>query len=262
MTDKTSDFLGALIDKAWPVGQFYQDAVQPAAKQIGKAGEDFVRAARLLTLPVQGIAMLQEKLDRIRARLDEQVPEARRVPILPRLGAPIIEGLRFAEDGELVTEYMLNLLAAAMDKDKVAEVHPAFPTIARDLAPDEAMILFLLKRHSYKISWSMEIIGSMDRPPGDPFFGPKVFDHNDFPLDQLAQPEHFSMFVDRLQILGVAEMPGIGRQERIPLDMNKPQVAVRNHGITQLTELGKLFARACVPDKLPIRLDHERPHSL
>lgn len=260
MTDKASDFLGALIDKLWPVGKIYVDALQPAAREIGKGGEDFAKAARLLTLPVQGAAMLQEKIDRYRARLDDQVPAERRIPIIPRLGGPLIEGLRFAEDGELVTEFMLNLLAAAMDNKKVADVHPAFPTIARDLAPDEAMILYLLKQRSYKMRYTMAYLPPGNVQPGELVWGEREIEENEFPLTRLAQPEYFTLFMDRLKMLGLAHTEGFGQQEVVHGVVNgqKRQVAVRIHAITELTDFGKLFARACVPDNLPQRIYSQR----
>jgi hypothetical protein len=261
MDDKTSDLLGALIDKVWPVGQIYKDAFQPAAQQLGKAGEDLAKSLRLATLPVQGLAMLQDKIDGWRARLNAQVPEERRIPIHPRLGAPIVEGLRFAEDGDLVTEFMLNLLAAAMDKQKVGDFHPAFATIARDLAPDEAMILYRLKRSSYRMRMYRAYLPVGAVRPGDVTWGPLVSEENEFPLSELGQPEYFSLFMDRLKLLGIAHTEGFGQQEPIleEKDGTKRQTGIRIYAISELTDLGKLFARACVPDELPANTQHRSP---
>ncbi len=254
MAANGSDPLSAVVAKLLPIAEIYKDAAQPAAKELGKAGGDIVKAARLVTLPFQLLAMVQDNFDRYRARVNEQVPPERRQPIPPSLGVPILEALMFADEQALATDMMLNLLAAAMDKERVADVHPAFSRMARDLAPDEAMILYQLKKGPYRMQYKMDLLLAKETRPGEPVWGPKDIELNEFPLNQLAQPEYFSLYVDRLRLLGVASTDVIGNPETIwgEGDGKKRQVGIRHFGITHLTDFGKLFARACVPDELPL----------
>lgn len=235
-----------------PVEKIYEDALQSAAKELGIANSDLIKAGRLLTIPVQLLAIGQERFDRWRKKIQSAVPLERRIPILPSLGGPILESLQYAGDGELVTELMLNLLAASMDGTRVGDVHPAFTRMVRDLAPDEAMILYWLKKRDYPVIWTNELLHPPS-PPGVPPWGERVMERNEFPVENLAQPEHFLMFMERLRLLGLASVHQVGNQETIFAPPGGPhrQTGVRSFGRAALTDLGKMFARACVPDSLP-----------
>ncbi|MHC2459939.1 hypothetical protein ACVMIX_006643 [Rhizobium leguminosarum] len=57
------------------------------------------------------------------------------------IALPIAEKLRFYTDGDPITELYINLLARAMDGQRVGEAHPAFFTVITQLAPDELLFL-------------------------------------------------------------------------------------------------------------------------
>ncbi len=53
----------------------YNDALSPPAKEIGKALKDIFRSFRLLTIPFQGLAFIQDKIDIFLEKTLKKVPE-------------------------------------------------------------------------------------------------------------------------------------------------------------------------------------------
>lgn len=123
------------------VKEVYSDAVADTLKEVSKIGVDFVKTVRLALFPVQYGAMLQDRLARHLQRSIEKVPAARRVAPVESLALEIADKLRYQEDGSVLTEMYVNLLARAMDKERVSEAHPAFLHVISQLAPDEAMLV-------------------------------------------------------------------------------------------------------------------------
>src|ERR1700748_233059 len=117
------------IVKAIPaelVKEVYSDAVADTLKEVSKIGVDFVKMVRLALFPVQYGAMLQDRLARHLQRSIEKVPAARRVAPVESIALQIADKLRYQEDGSVLTEMYVNLLARAMDKERVSEAHPTF----------------------------------------------------------------------------------------------------------------------------------------
>jgi hypothetical protein len=235
--------------KLIPVDKVYGDALQGTAKEIGKAGTDVARVARLLLAPVQLLAAYQVRFERFCERLANKVPEERRVEISSRVSGPVLEALRYIDEQDIVAEYMLNLLAAAMDSARSGDVHPGFSTIVAGLAPDEALILFHLKKVSFQRHFTRELFHG---PPKK--WGPAVFQLNESPSHLLSQPQHLEIYMSRLYFLGLAHVID-QQQEPIvePPDSSTPnlQTGLRVKDKVELTEFGKLFVNACVPDELP-----------
>ncbi len=233
--------------KMLPVEKVYVDGFQGVVREIGAAGTDIVKTARLLLAPFQIGAAYQERLARYCKRLQDKVPEERRQEVPARVSGPILEALRYFDEQDLVTEYMVNLLAAAMDSARGEDVHPAFSTIAVQLCTDEAMILFHLKKNSFDRKYTQRL---MQGPPVR--FELPVFESNDFPLDQLAQPHQYGNLISHLYNLGLAWVVTVNT-EYLYADHTKAriQTGIRKIDRVELTEFGRMFATACVPDELP-----------
>jgi len=134
----------AEIIKAVPV---YQDALQPAAKQVGLALEVAGRTVNLALAPVRALVWGGEKLEEFLQKKVGGKLSAARTPeaeiITPRINvvAPAIEALRFTGDEVDLQEMYANLIATAMDKRVAQRVLPFFVEIVRQLTSDEARIL-------------------------------------------------------------------------------------------------------------------------
>ncbi|WP_053064246.1 hypothetical protein [Caballeronia mineralivorans] len=76
----------------------YEDTLSPALKETGKFGLDLVKALRLVALPIQYAAALQDRLATHLRKSIERVPEDRRVPPVESLALPIAEQLKYYDD--------------------------------------------------------------------------------------------------------------------------------------------------------------------
>lgn len=128
--------------KAVPI---YQDAIQPFAKEAGKALELVGRTVNAALAPVRGVVWGVEKIQEfVNVKVSEKLKD---VPvdeiITPDLSVagPVLESLRFAGHKEELCEMYANLLAASMTNGIASSAHPGFVEIIRNLCSDEAKLL-------------------------------------------------------------------------------------------------------------------------
>lgn len=231
------------ISKVLPVEKAYDDLASPAFKEIGEAARNTVKASRFLLAPVDYLAAQHDRWLHYLKRVNDKVPEERLTAAHPHLTGKVIESLRYLEEDNVLTELFLNLLARAIDKERVSEAHPAFASVIAQLSPDEAVVIFhlneknrLLKQHSaYNVKNNT--------------FGGRTTIANNFPLEKLAFPQNYSMYCDHLHSLNLAGVWQSGNQR--VLSENGVQTGVEITSYAQLTEFGKLFARACLSEEMP-----------
>ncbi|MBA5874645.1 MAG: DUF4393 domain-containing protein [Nitrospira sp. CR1.2] len=232
--------------KAVPAKEVYQDALQPAVRKLGDSLADTVEAARFLLAPIEYIKAWRSRWNRYLKRIEEKVPESNLIEPAPEVIGPAILGLQFSREDGIQTEMFVNLLARAVDKERVVEAHPAYAQIISQLHPDEAIILYLLKRQSYvlteRANYNVETR----------LFSLRSEESNDFPISQLSFPQNFRSFVDHLYHLGLAAITQIGNQE-ILKDANDQQTGVRIRSRIGLMAFGEAFAKACVPDSFDMK---------
>ncbi len=234
------------------VKDIYSDAIAPAMREFGKIGEDAVKVARLALFPVQYGAMLQDRLARYLAKALEKVPEHRRIAPRDAVILPVAEKLRHQEeDGNPIAGLYVNLLARAMDRERLGDAHPAFVHLIGQLAPDEILILLQLSAQRYRVFFR--------RTPGEP----ALLREQVVPLLQrmpdvvmtellsaavlpeyLAQPELFLTFLEHLVALGIVEYTNEPRSGESS-EMSFRILGFEYHFI-RLSAFGQLFHRACV----------------
>lgn len=130
------------IVKAVPV---YEDAIQPAAKELGKS---LTLVAKAINVALAPIKLLVWGYDKIEGYLNESleqklahVPVEDIIPAPLNIAGPAIEALRFSGHDECLRDLYANLLAAAMDRNTTDKAHPGFVEIIKNLSPDEAVLL-------------------------------------------------------------------------------------------------------------------------
>lgn len=138
---------GELVDKV-PI---YQDAVQPAAKQVGKSLETVGKAVNAALTPVEafvwGVEQIREFVRvSVTSRLKDVAPEDIQEPAA-NIAVPAIEALRYTGPDEDLRELYANLLAASMNKNTSSNTHPSFVEIIKNLTSDEAKLLVYFKDH-------------------------------------------------------------------------------------------------------------------
>jgi hypothetical protein len=218
--------LAGLLAKT-PVKEIYNDAVSPAAKQVGRVFEDVVKIARLPLIPVQYLASFQDKYDRfLRASIDK-VPDERRILPAPQLLGATLEAINYEpEDSELYNMFS-ELLSKASDSSSNGLVHPSYVGLIRSLSVDEARIIQRLGANGEPISgFSMSNI----RDGGYNILLDTVSD--------LEFPENVDFYIDRLLSLELIWTEGLLDFPVILLENSKTDF----HLI--LTSLGRRFYQA------------------
>jgi len=227
--------LGNLVPKE-TIGKFYDDAVAPAAKQVGKFGEDVAKTARLILSPLQVTAAFGDRLEAMIDRLSKRVPEERRVEPPAEIVGPVIDHLRFVDEGSPLSSMFEELLCKAIDRDGQGAVHPAFAQLVKQLSRDEAWLLYRLKQNQFRIIDRVAI--SMGRA------GERVEEESNVPLHEIFAQGQLNLYVNHLTSAGLIQWPVT---DQTPIVEMGRQTGVRRVSFIQLTDLGRMFVDAAIP---------------
>ncbi len=130
------------IVEAVPV---YQDAVQPAAQELGKGLETVAKTINVCLAPLKAIIWGAGQFeDFLRKNVAEKLSETPTEEIIepkPHVAGPALEALRFTGYEESLRDLYANLLAASMDSKTVSLAHPSFVEIIKQMTPDEARLM-------------------------------------------------------------------------------------------------------------------------
>jgi Abortive infection alpha len=234
------------IAKLLPLSEIYKDLAQPAVRQVGGALESFAKVGRLVLAPIEYLAATQsDRWQKYLKRIAEQVPEERRIEAHTQVSVPVLEGLRYVDENNIIADLFVNLLARAIDQDRVSEAHPAFASIISQLSSDEAQIIFWLRKKHYRYR-QYSAFNSQQRT-----FSVRQVIENEFPTDKLIFPENFEVYMDHLHSLNLAGIWQDGNQEPIIEGESAIQTGVNIKSYAGLTSFGRMFAQACVPEELP-----------
>jgi len=150
-SDESKNVTVALVEQV--AAPFYQDALHPAAQQIGKALGTVGQAVNLALEPLRGVVWGYEKIkdflvESVSERLKDVPPERITTPSL-MIAGPAAESLRFVGHEETLRNMYAELLARSMDMATGRSVLPAFVEVIRQLTPDEALILQVLSTNHH-----------------------------------------------------------------------------------------------------------------
>lgn len=218
----------------------YDDVLSKPAKQVGEFAEDLLKTARLILVPVQLASAVQDRLDAFIQRAINKVPQERQ--IIPPLHflISIYENIKYMDDKNLLYELFEELLARSIDSGRIKETHPSFIYIIPQLTPDEALILLELKNNDF------EVVDTMDLDHENRLFVNRKIEKTTIPIDKLSYPDNIYMYYSHLASLSLVEWPVI-KSDPI-YDDNKRQIGIRRYSKMNLTEFGKFFVNACVPE--------------
>lgn len=126
----------------------YQDALQPAVKEVGTALQTVAKTIHIALAPVSALVWGYDRIKdfvstRVAEKLRDVPPENIATP-KPNVAGPALESLRYTGHEESLRELYANLLAASMDTRTATDAHPAFAEIIRQLTPDEARLLKIM----------------------------------------------------------------------------------------------------------------------
>ena len=252
-----------LVDKV-PV---YNDAVQPLARETGKALGTVGQAVNAALMPIRGLVWGMDQIEefvksKVSKKLENVPPENIQTPD-PSVAGPVIESLRFTGHKESLAEMYANLLATSMDKNTAKSAHPGFVEIIRNLSGDEAKIL------SHILTIQVLPIVDIRREYDDAGKGGVTVRHLVSTVGHDAGCEHEDLsasYLKNLERLGLIDihhgmsLTSDGVYDRILNDppvkeieatLNKleSQKAAFNKFYADLSQLGLLFINACVTSK-------------
>lgn len=224
------------IGKSLPIEKIYDDLARDSVIQVGSIALNSIKAARCVLAPIDYLAAQQDKLQSHLRRVNEIVPEDRQINAHPLVSGPIIDALKYVESESLIAEMFENLLARAIDKERVNEAHPAFSKIISQLSPDEALILSLFKEKSYEMevnfiySYNFKDIDGMEIVV------------NEFPVNDLMFPENYAMYLEHLCNLNLLKQFNSFHKVKEDSPYNYKYSLIK----TKLSSFGELFSKACI----------------
>ncbi len=267
--NKIRDVVDAVtgVAKAVPV---YQDVVQPAAQEMGKALQTVAKTVHVALAPVSalvwGYDQIKEFVSTKVAERLKNIPPENLISPTPNVAGPALEALRYTGHESSLSDLYANLLATAMDKSTAQGAHPAFVEIIKQLTPDEAKLvaLFVNDRTLPLINLRWEFKPNPEGKTG----GKDVLVHYSH-LGTVAGCEFPHMtptYLDNLCRLGLAEIPPFfeytskGVYDALENDpmVETTKASIKSNAEIQpvierkqlrVTELGKQFARVCVVPK-------------
>jgi hypothetical protein len=264
-TGKVKDVIDATtgLVKAIPI---YEDAVQPAAKQLGKALETVTKAVNVALAPVGlliwGYDKIQGFIDNSVAKKLENVPEEQIQTPDPHVAGPALESLKYTGQNKTLREMFANLIANSMDSETAKTAHPAFVDIIKSMTSDEAKLLKVFFPDVYEPIIDVKL----KNKKGDKGENNLLYNHSI--LGQKARCEHLDLvpnYIDNLCRLGLLTMPS-GRHlvGKNPYDViigteeykifkakyeteNTTTKEIKKY--IELTKLGAQFRQACIINK-------------
>lgn len=234
------------VAKQIPVRDAYDDAVRPAARQVGKLIEDIAKTIMLALAPVQVAGALQDRLRTFLDRSIRRIPEKDRVPPPPQILGPVLEGIRYEPTEGPVSEMFSQLLSSSMDKTRVHNAHPAFSQIIKQLSTDEARLLNamwdLLEKEGR--SFRQQFTHDYDRKSSS-FKNTKI-EIDEIPRDGLMFPENIEFYGQHLYALGITAFYDSANQEPLFGDgeNEKTQIGTRVFKELRFTDVGHKFMSA------------------
>lgn len=266
---KVRDVVDAVAGVAQAV-PIYQDVVQPAAQEVGKALQTVAKTVHVALAPVSALVWGYDQLKdfvstKVAERLKNVPPEDITTP-KPNLAGPALEALRYTGHESSLSDLYANLLAASMDKNTAKGAHPAFVEIIKQMTPDEAKLVSLFVAD---IAYPLLQVRWEFKENNDGRSGGKNIYRNFSNLGEIAgceYPDMMPAYLDNMCRLGLCEIPSMyeytspGIYDSLEND-NKlsdlkkiyetdplREIAIERSGL-RVTELGRQFANVCVIQK-------------
>jgi hypothetical protein len=267
--NKVRDAVDAVtgVAKAVPV---YQDVLQPAAQELGKALQTVAKTVHVALAPVSALVWGYDQIkDFVSTKVAERLANVAAGDIVtpkPNVAGPALESLRYTGHESSLSDLYANLLAASMDRSTAHGAHPAFVEIIRQLTPDEAKLVGLFVRDMpfplITVRWKFRKQEEGKRGGQDLLVN---YSH----LGLIAKCEYAEMtptYIDNLCRLGLADVPaffsytGVGIYDALEADANvrklvavldadPERIAVIQRRGLNVSQLGKQFAQVCVVRK-------------
>lgn len=238
MSDEKKNSLTVILEQI--AGKAYDDLASGTFKQLGQLGTDAAKTLRLLLVPLQVAGAFQDRLEMMVERMRNRVPDDRRIEAPADLVVPALDRMRYSSDQSEIWKMFEEVLTKAIDKERADAIHPSFAHIIPQLSRDEAWMLYRLRDRSFNVVDTLEL----DRAANQ--FTNRVIVESELPASELAQPNQVDLYYSHLESLSLVRWPVL-KQE--PITDGYTQTGVRRCSRMELTDFGKLFVAACVPNE-------------
>lgn len=215
----------------------YNDTLQPSAQQVGKLLRDVFTSLRLVATPFQGLAFIQNTIDRFLDKSMAGVKEENLVMPPGEVILKIYQEIQVYNPQSTHLNLFSNLMSRFIDKEKLNEAHPAFIIIIPQLCDDEIQILRFLKDKARELEQYSTYDQTTNR------FGMRESIRNELPLEQLNYPANSHMYISHLYSLDLA---GCWQIDQEPDMKEGKQIGSKIISRYQLTDFGQLFVKACL----------------
>lgn len=250
------------LAKAIPI---YDDAIQPAAKEIGKSLATVTKTINIALAPVSALVWGYDKIrDFVLNRVSEKlknIPEENIVTPDPAVVGPALEALRYTGSNETLSELFANLIASSMDKETLKNAHPGFVEIIKNMTSDEGLILKLFQPGLFKPIMDIKLV--LKNGGGE--FN-LINNYSTLAVDAGCKyPDFSSNYIDNLCRLGLLQMPAgrnlVGEKaydmliktseyEEFKKSHEKGNTSTKEiKKYIELTDLGAQFREACILNK-------------
>lgn len=230
------------IEKLLPakvVEKAYDDLASTPAREASKIAVDLVKTGRLFLAPFQLAAAFQDRFERAVERIRTKVPEDRRKEVPAEIAGPSLRQMQYLEEASPLWQMFEELLTRAVDSESVSKVHPSFAQLISQLSRDEGIILFNLRARDFKIVDKLDLNSHENR------FENRIVESSDIPEADLWEPTQIGLYYAHLESLSLVRWP-VEKQE--PIFSNGVQTGIRRFSTMCLTEFGRMFVAACIPD--------------
>lgn len=188
----------------------YPDAIQPAAKMIGKDVLIISRSVHHALKPLEDLVWRFDQLiEYLNVALSERLkhtPSDRIITPNPTVAVPALQALRLTENEPDLRTMYANLLATSMNKDKAQNAHPAFVQIISQMTGDEAKIFGVIAAE--RVVYLPEIISGIPTTPSQYDQIPRSTSYKYQYLTEKSQcafPGFIPSYLDNLRRLGIIE---------------------------------------------------------
>lgn len=270
---KVNDTINAVTEfvEAVPI---YQDAIQPAAKEVGKGLETVAKAINLALEPVRGLVWGYEKIkDCINSELPKKLQGVNPEKIIapqPNVAGPTLEAMRYTGHQDELRELFMNLLASSMNSDSAKDAFPSFVEIIKQMTPDEAKLLdFLAKSEVRPI---IDLVKKQKNARGQSV----VFtNYSHFgKTSKCKYPELTPAYLVNLCRLGILDIPIYGHyteesiykplindpvvKSNIEQIESDPNISTKiEKKVVNITDFGLKFIDSCVTRKTPLPINDD-----
>lgn len=219
--------------------KIYDDGLSSPVLEISKFGVDVVKTARLILAPLQIAASFQDRFETFLNNLNKRVPENNLVQPPAELTSSCIEKMRYIDSNSPLWVMFEELLIKASDKNSISIVHPSFGQIIGQLSPDEAFMVYELSKNDFEVIDTLDLNRRANR-----FENRKIL-NSTIPTEKLAVSEAVEIYYSHLDSLSLVTWPVINQ---VAIMSGSTQTGTKRTSKMQLTEFGRLFAKACIPE--------------